>query len=107
MGGKLNFPAYTKAILTGDIMTILACQNARFIGANVPHIDPLKEVKALRALLGNDNIHLISHEEAVEAITSGDWYAVIEKYNNEVKTSGIVPQSSNIKLEENDKDDND
>ena len=107
MGGKLNFPAYTKAILTGDIMTILACQNARFVGANVPHIDPLKEVKALRALLGNDNIPLISHEEAVEAITSGDWFAVIEKYKHEIETSDIIPQSSNIKLEENDESNND
>ncbi len=107
MSGKINYPAYTKAVLTGDIMTVLACQNARFTGANVPNIDPLKEVKAVREMLGNDNIPLISHEEAVELLGSGDWFTIIEKIKNEIESSGMKAQKSNIKIEEDDKNDND
>ncbi len=78
-------------------MTILACQNARFVGANVPHIDPLKEVKAIREMLGNENMPLITNEQAVEFLTEGDWYTNITKYKEELKFANIESKNKSKK----------
>jgi len=46
----------------------------RFTGKNMPHIDPLKEIKAIREMLGvNGEIPLISREQATEQLGTGEW----------------------------------
>lgn len=46
----------------------------RFTGKNMPHIDPLKEVKAVREMLGtNGAIPIISREQASEILGTGEW----------------------------------
>lgn len=95
----INLPKYIDALLTGDFMTIIAYQFARFVGANVPNIDPVKEVEAVRKALGNDNIPLMTHEDAVEFLGYGDFYVNTEKWKNEITKTELIPQSSNIKTE--------
>lgn len=71
---KIQAPGYLKAILFKNNMVIDAYQNARFVGTGVPHIDPLKEVKAEREKLGalGINLPLTTLEAATEALNGGD-----------------------------------
>ena len=59
--------------------------NARFVGVNMPHIDPLKEVKAIRELLGDKlkGVSLISLDQATEQAGQGDWEENYQKLENE------------------------
>ena len=74
---------------SGNFMFIEAIRNARFIGATVPHIDPLKEVMAQRKKLGTsfDNIPLITAEQACEELNTGDFTQIINKATNEKNIS--------------------
>ena len=81
--GKINMPSYLIALQKNDFMQIESFTNCRFIGKNMPHIDPLKEVKAIRAMLGDDNTPLISHEQATETLNQGDWNANYKKFLKE------------------------
>ena len=51
---KQNIQAegYLNALAKGDDIILDAYRNSRFVGANVPHIDPVKEVTAERLKLG-------------------------------------------------------
>lgn len=71
---KISAPGYLTAQAQMNEMVIEAYQNCRFVGANVPHIDPLKEVNAERAKLGDagKNIPLTTAEAATEALNGGD-----------------------------------
>jgi len=61
----------------------------RFTGKNMPHIDPLKEVKAVREMLGiNGEIPLISREQASEILGTGEWSENFSKSQEEDK---IIP----------------
>ncbi len=71
-------------------------RNARFVGASVPHIDPLKEVEAERAKLGDAAAHLplTTLEAATEALGGGDVGANLEQFAREQKRAnglGIKP----------------
>ena len=81
--GKIDATSYIKALQNDDFMLIEAFTNCRFIGKNMPHIDPLKEVKAIRAMLGDDVTPLISFEQATESLNEGDWNANYKKYLKE------------------------
>ena len=61
-------------------MALEAFTTARFQGLKMPHIDPLKEVKAVREMIAEN---LISKEQATEILNIGDWWENIEKINNE------------------------
>lgn len=63
-------------------MAIEAFTTARFQGSKMPHIDPLKEVKAVREMIEED---LISKEQATEILNVGDWWENREKINNETE----------------------
>lgn len=82
---KVQAPGYLTALQNGDEMTLEAYRTARFIGANVPHIDPLKEVNAERAKLGKlgVNIPLTTVEKATEALNGGDSDSNIEQFAEE------------------------
>lgn len=86
LSGRINAPGYIVAADTNDFMVVEAYSGARFIGKNMPHIDPLKEANAIRALLGDKTKGeepLISFEQAVETLGFGNWWENIVKYANE------------------------
>lgn len=72
--GKVKAPGYIKALNEADLDVLEAYRNSRFIGIGVPHIDPKKEVDAVRAKLGELGAHLplTSLESAVEELNEGD-----------------------------------
>jgi capsid protein len=83
--GKIDAPGYLRAVLQGNEMILTAYRNARWVGSNVPHIDPEKEVRAIRLMLGNDDAPLITHEAAAETLNTGDFGAIMEQYADELK----------------------
>jgi capsid protein len=85
---KIQAPGYVTSMRDDNFMAIEAWNKARFTGANMPHIDPLKEVKAIREMLGKDNSNpLISHEQGAEMLGLGDWEKNNEKYKEEIKVT--------------------
>ena len=82
---NITAPGYLEALAKKLFMILEAYRNARFIGATVPHIDPLKEVNAERKKLGKlfDNIPLTTGEQAAESLNTGDFNEIIKKAENE------------------------
>ena len=80
--GKIISEGYKKAIRDKNRMAIEAFTTARFQGLKMPHIDPLKEVKAIREMIAED---LISKEQAAEFLNVGDWWENREQINNETE----------------------
>lgn len=70
---KRAFKAYTKA---------------KFIGVNLPHLDPEKEVRAIRAALGPLGAHLplTSAAAAVQELNAQDFRDVVDKFEKEKDT---------------------
>ena len=86
---KINAPGYVSALNSGDFMIIEAYSKCRFIGKNMPHIDPLKEVKAVQLML---ELNLISYEQATEMLNLGDWDSNYQKFLEEDKKI-VKPQT--------------
>lgn len=86
---KIKAPGFLEAQNSGDFMAIEAYFGSRFTGKKMPHIDPAKEAKAIRTLLGNDTTALISYEQATEAMGHGDWDSNFKKYLEETK---LIPE---------------
>lgn len=71
---KIDAPGFILAITKNDFMITESYSQCRFTGKNMPHIDPLKEIKAIREMLGTDDTTaLISREQAAESLNAGDW----------------------------------
>ena len=88
LNGKIKSPALLKAILDDDDFVIECFISAKFTGVNMPHIDPLKEVKAIREMLGDQSkgqMPLISHDRASEELNQGEWADNFLKWNEEMK----------------------
>jgi capsid protein len=101
--GKIQASGYIKAMNENNIMALEAYRNARWLGANVPHIDPMKEVQAERLKLGDDNTPLTTYDQASEALGSGDFSQNIEKIKAEkelIKKSGLEPKLPEPKTKE-------
>lgn len=73
---KVPAKGLISALQREDLMVIEAYSQCRFIGKNMPHIDPLKEVKAVMEMI---NLGLISREQATEDLNKGDWATNNEK----------------------------
>lgn len=86
--GKIKANGFIKAIREENFMIVDSFSSSKFKGVNMPHIDPLKEVKAVRAMLGNDTDALISREQASELLQVGDWEKNFEKHEME---SELIP----------------
>jgi len=86
--GRISAPGYFEALLEGNTEVVLAYENARFTGANVPHIDPLKEVQAERAKLGSEGAHLplTTAEAATESLNGGDYQTNQRQFVEEVES---------------------
>lgn len=86
--GRIPSTGYLQAVISGDSILLSAYRNARWVGANVPHIDPEKEVRAERAKLGEQGamIPLTTAEAATEALGAGDF----EQNQNRFKEELII-----------------
>jgi len=94
---KVQAPGYLKAFKENNNIVISAYRTARFTGANVPHIDPVKEVTAERMKLGNlaGDIPLTTIEQSTEALNGGDSDSNLAQFAEELKHSkklGIKPE---------------
>lgn len=89
---NIQAPGYLNAAMKGNEMVMEAFRSARWVGAPVPHIDPLKEVNAVRAKLGStsDAIPLTTVEAATEALNGGESYENMEQYAEELKRSKML-----------------
>jgi capsid protein len=99
---KVNAPGYLQAKFSGNQMVLEAYCNARFVGASVPHIDPLKEAEAERLKLGDTgkSIPLTTVEAATENLNGGDSRANMAQYASELQKSKdlkIVPVVDPVK----------
>jgi hypothetical protein len=94
--GNIKAPGLMKAIMSNDEFLIESYCKSKFTGVNMPHIDPLKEVKAVRSMLGNpltNEIPLISHERAAEVLNLGEWSENYLKFKEETKDIPVVHPS--------------
>ena len=66
-------------------MVVESFAQCRFTGKKMPHIDPLKEIKAIRAMLGDETTPLISYEQATEDLGAGEWQENYAKNREEDK----------------------
>ena len=80
---KVSAPGFIKALQANNFMVIESYSKARWTGVNMPHIDPLKEVKAVRSMLGESISPLISREQATEMLGVGDFTSNVEKFKEE------------------------
>lgn len=82
---KIMAPGYLQAFFQGNKMITAAYANVRFVGASVPHIDPLKEVKAVREKLGTlgASLPLTTLEQATEQLNEGDSDNNMEQFSRE------------------------
>jgi hypothetical protein len=78
--GQISAPWYREALERGGIAHEAADKN-RFMGKSVPHVDPEKEARAERVLLGDaqDNIPLTTLSDSTERLGRGDYEVNIEK----------------------------
>lgn len=95
---KVQAPGY---LLSNNDMVKEAYQTARFTGATIPHIDPLKEVNAVRAKLGDlgKNLPLTTLEAATEELNGGDSNSNMEQYSKELEKSKDLDLENNIPSE--------
>ncbi len=95
---KVQAPGYLIAKLNENTMVLDAYKKTRWVGSQVPHIDPVKEVNAERLKLGVTSaaIPLTTVEAATEALNGGESSANMEQFSKELgksKSLGIeVPQ---------------
>ncbi|WP_181899557.1 phage portal protein [Flagellimonas nanhaiensis] len=78
--GNIQAPGYLQN--STNFMVVEAYSKARFIGPKMPHIDPVKEVKAIVQMV---NEGLMSNEMAAERLNSGDWFETQGKLKKESK----------------------
>lgn len=96
LANRVSAPGYVKALGSDDYYVLDAYRVAQWLGANVPHIDPVKEVRAEREKLGPlfDYVPLATVEKATYALNGGDYW---ENQKNaareleEVKSLGMKP----------------
>lgn len=71
--GKVQAPGYLTAFRENNIIVLETYRNTRWVGDNVPHIDPVKEVQAEREKLGTAMAHvpLTTQKKATEALNGG------------------------------------
>jgi capsid protein len=93
---NISAPGYLLARQVEDNIMLEAYRNARFVGAPVANIDPMKEVQAERLKLGltGASIPLTTVEAATEVLNGGDHDHNMEQYGEELQKSkdlGIIP----------------
>lgn len=105
---KINAPGYLDARNTGNTVVLDAYRKTRWVGSQVPHIDPVKEVKAEREKLGEaaKAIPLTTVERATEVLNGGESDSNIEQFAIELakcKELGIEIEEKGVEVNEVDK----
>lgn len=88
LNSKVEAQGYLKAKNEDNCMVLEAYSNAVFLGANLPHIDPLKEIKAFRSMIGDKSkgeVPLIDLDQATEGLGNGDWREVFKKWSEQME----------------------
>ena len=70
---KIQAPGYLTAMVDNNYMALESYKNCTFIGASIPHVDPVKEVVAQRLLLADQTTPLTTHNKACESLNTGDF----------------------------------
>lgn len=85
MSSKINAFGYLPAKLNDNYMVLGAYRKTRWVGSQVPHIDPVKEVMAERLKLGTSAaaIPLTTVEASTENLASGESDANMLQYSKE------------------------
>jgi len=83
--GNIVMPQYLKAVVDGNEYVKSAIVKCEFVGEMFPHIDPDKEAKALRRMLGPkfDNVPLTTIERAIRQLGNSDSDSVINQAKSE------------------------
>lgn len=94
--GIIDAPAYIKAVESKNALLVGAFLACRWVGPNVPDIDPLKTANYLRKMLGDDlaNVPIMTLEAAAEHAGQGDFDSIIEQVGHEKEKAieeGISP----------------
>lgn len=97
LNGIITEDGFMKARIEGDFMALEAFYNSRFTGKKMPHIDPLKEMKAIREMLGDKTTPLADFAQAAEMMGLGDWEENIKKILEQKK---LIPKED-VKDENN------
>lgn len=86
---KIQANGYLTAFKNKNHVVLDAFRNARFVGTPIPHIDPLKEVKAEREKLGElgRNIPLTTVEASTENLNSGEADSNMSQFSLEYEFS--------------------
>lgn len=89
LNNRIQAPGYLSARASDNYRVIQAYRNVRFIGAQVPHIDPVKEVEAARRKLGKAGEHLplADLETVIEMLGGGDAEEIMRQYGEELKSA--------------------
>lgn len=92
LNGKVDAPGYFMARMKGNTMVVNAYRKARFVGVSVPHIDPLKEVAAIRLALGNnaDGLPLITLENGTEMLNQSESQENMLRFSEEIKKAASL-----------------
>lgn len=109
LSGKVHAPGYLTSIFEKNAMATNAYRFARWVGATVPHIDPLKEVQAERAKLGSGSAHLplTTVEAATEALNGGDSLSNMQQYSEELGDAKNLGIEEPISPDRNQRETND
>lgn len=92
LNNKIQAPGYLQAGMDGNVMVLEAYRSARWLGANVPNIDPVKEVAAARMRLGDQTTPLTSYDQETEGLGTGDFTQITNKVKEEKK---LIPEIKN------------
>jgi capsid protein len=104
LNNKIDAPGYIQAIKKNDIMTIEAYTQCRWIGASAPQIDPLKEVNAIRRMLGDETTPLITYDRALELLNGMDFYQVMMRIDAERRLIPEMEEKENKKTKKEKED---
>lgn len=100
---KIIADGYKKALINNDYDVLDSYRNARWVGASVPHIDPLKEVKAEREKLGILGAHLplTTLEMATENVKGGDSVSNVSQFLKEIEKIKMPEPKQDAEVDKN------
>lgn len=88
---KIKAPGYIEN--SNNFMVTESFSQCRFVGKNMPHIDPLKEAKAVELML---QLKLISREQAAEILNQGSWE---DNYKKNLEEEKLFPEEETTEEE--------
>jgi capsid protein len=100
---KVQANGYLTAVNGKNSYITNAYSKARFLGVNMPHIDPVKEAKAVRTMLGDikaGEAPLITHEQATEQLGNGEFSENVKKFKTELDlVKPLIPVENAVNSE--------